>query len=89
MRSQTASLVHVRVIAMDWVPVVFVLFKAVALGTAMFFAIKWHYDQGMKADRGALLRTGGIMAAIFVVAVLSVGLAAFVLSRILGLDLGF
>lgn len=30
---------------MDWVPVVFVTFKVIALGTGMFFAIKWHYDQ--------------------------------------------
>lgn len=31
---------------MDWVPIVFITFKALALGTAMFFAIKWHYDRG-------------------------------------------
>lgn len=31
--------------AMDWVPIVFVTFKILALGTGMFFAIKWHYDQ--------------------------------------------
>jgi hypothetical protein len=30
---------------MDWVPVVFITFKVLALGTAMFFAIKWHHDQ--------------------------------------------
>ena len=32
----------------DWVPVVFVAFKALIFGTCMFFAIKWHYDQGKK-----------------------------------------
>lgn len=32
----------------DWIPVVFVTFKALVFGTAMFFAIKWHYDQGKK-----------------------------------------
>lgn len=72
---------------MDWVPVVFVTFKVLALGTAMFFAIKWHYDKGEKAERRTVLRTGGIMAAVFVVALLGVGLVTLVLSRMLGLDL--
>ena len=74
---------------MDWVPIVFVTFKALALGIAMFFAIKWHYDQGEKADTRALLRTGGKMAAVFALALLGVGLFAFVLSSTLGLDLSF
>jgi hypothetical protein len=72
---------------MDWVPIVFVTFKVLALGTAMFFAIKWHYDQGEKGERRAVLRTGGKMAAVFVLALIGVGLIAFVLSRMLGLDL--
>lgn len=33
---------------MDWVPVVFITFKVLVFGTCMFFAIKWHYDQGKK-----------------------------------------
>ncbi|MES2610565.1 MAG: hypothetical protein V4679_10030 [Pseudomonadota bacterium] len=33
---------------MDWVPVVFITFKVLVFGTGMFFAIKWHYDQGKK-----------------------------------------
>jgi hypothetical protein len=72
---------------MDWVPVVFVTFKLLALGIAMFFAIKWHYDRAEKGDTRAVLRTGGMMAAVFAVAVIGVGLAAFVLSKKLGLDL--
>ncbi|MBX5068600.1 hypothetical protein [Rhizobium lentis] len=74
---------------MDWVPIVFATFKVLALGIAMFFAIKWHYDQGEKGERRAVLRTGVTMAAIFVLALLAVGLIAFVLSRMLGLDLSF
>lgn len=74
---------------MDWVPIVFVTFKVLALGLAMFFAIKWHYDQGKKGERGAALRTGGKMAAVFVLAVLCIGLIAFYLSSMLGLDLSF
>jgi len=31
----------------------------------MFFAIKWHYDQGEKGETQAMLRTGGKMAAVF------------------------
>jgi hypothetical protein len=74
---------------MDWVPIVFVTFKILALGTAMFFAIKWHYDRGEKGDRRAALRTGGKMAAVFVLALLCVALVTFVVSRTLGLDLSF
>lgn len=80
---------HMRVFNMDWVPVVFVTFKVLAFGTAMFFAIKWHYDRGEKGEKRAVLRTGGKMAAVFVLALLGVGLIAFVLSRMLGLDLSF
>jgi hypothetical protein len=29
---------------MDWVPIFFIAFKLLVLGTAMFFAIKSHYD---------------------------------------------
>jgi hypothetical protein len=78
---------HMRVLNMDWVPVVFVTFKVFALGAAMFFAIKWHYDRGEKGDRRAVLRTGGKMAAVFALALLGVGLVAFALSSMLGLDL--
>jgi len=35
-------------IVMDWFIVVFVTFKVIVLGTGMFFAIKWHYDQDRK-----------------------------------------
>lgn len=35
---------------MEWVPIVFVTFKAVVLGIGMFFAIKWHYDQDRKKN---------------------------------------
>jgi formate-dependent nitrite reductase membrane component NrfD len=72
---------------MDWVPIVFVIFKAVALGAAMFFAIKWHYDQGQKGETLALVRTGGKAAALFVLAVLILGVFVFFLSSKLGLDL--
>lgn len=33
---------------MEWVPVVFIVFKLLVFGTGMFFAIKWHYDQDQK-----------------------------------------
>jgi len=32
----------------DWFPIVFFTFKILVFGTGMFFAIKWHYDQGKK-----------------------------------------
>ena len=77
---------------MDWVPIVFVTFKALVLGIGMFFAIKWHYDQGKKGkknERHAVLRASGMVAAIFVLSLLGLGLVTFVLVRKLGLDLTF
>jgi len=75
---------------MDWIPIVFMTFKVLVLGTGMFFAIKWHYDQGKKGkDRQAVLRAGGKIAAVFVLSLLGLGLFTFVLARTLGLDLTF
>jgi uncharacterized membrane protein YidH (DUF202 family) len=72
---------------MDWVPLVFITFKVLALGIAMFYAIKWHYDQGEKGATLALLCTGAKMTAIFALVLLAVVFAAFHLSTTLGLDL--
>jgi hypothetical protein len=49
---------------MEWIPIVLVTFKVLVLGTGMFYAIKWHYDQGRKEkerhkEKRALLRAGG------------------------------
>lgn len=30
---------------MDWIPIVFIAFKLLVLGTAMFFSIKSHHDK--------------------------------------------
>jgi hypothetical protein len=77
---------------MDWIPVVFVIFKVLVLGTGMVFAIKWHYDQGQKEkemDRRAVLRAGGKVAAVFVISLVGLVIVTFVLGRGLGLDLSF
>jgi len=74
----------------DWIPVVFVVFKFLVLGTGMFFAIKWHYDQGKKAEeKRAVLRASGKVAALFMLLLLGVGLVTFFLIRMLGMDLNF
>ncbi|PQP01703.1 hypothetical protein C5614_00005 [Massilia phosphatilytica] len=76
---------------MDWIPVVFVVFKFLVLGTGMFFAIKWHYDQGKKGkekERSAVLRAGGKVAAVFMLLLVGLGFVTFALARMLGLDLG-
>jgi hypothetical protein len=75
---------------MEWIPVVFVTFKFLVLATGMFFAIKWHYDQGKKGqqqkdERRAVLRAGGKVAAIFVLALLGLVLGTFALIRMLGM----
>lgn len=73
----------------DWVPVVFVTFKVLIFGACMFFAIKWHYDQGKKKGtdkRTLLLNTGKVLAA-FIVGVVTVLLLTFWLASRLGMDL--
>ena len=75
---------------MEWIPAVFVVFKAIVLATGMFFAIKWHYDQGKKGkkqEQGAVLRAGGTVAAVFLLALLGLGFLTFFLARMLGLPL--
>ncbi|MFL9878426.1 hypothetical protein PQR63_08540 [Herbaspirillum rhizosphaerae] len=79
---------------MEWIPIVFVTFKALVLGIGMFFAIKWHYDQGKKEkntekETRAVLRAGGKVAAVFMLSLLGLGIVTFVLARKLGLDLTF
>jgi len=80
---------------MDWIPIVLVTFKVLVLGTGMFFAIKWHYDQGKKEkeekemEKRAVLRAAGKVAAVFVLSLLGLLLFTFFLARKLGLDLTF
>ena len=76
---------------MEWIPVVFVIFKGLVLGTGMFFAIKWHYDQGKKGkieERRAVLRAAAKVAAIFVLSLLGLALLTYVIVTRLSLDLG-
>ncbi len=73
---------------MEWIPLVFFTFKFIVLGTGMFFAIKWHYDQGRKTgEKRAVLRAGGKVAAIFVLALLAVAVVTYLMVRTLGMDL--
>ena len=75
---------------MEWIPVVFVVFKALVLCTGMFYAIKWHYDQGKKGkEKRAVLRASGKVAAIFLLSLLGLGIVTFVLVKTLGMDLTF
>jgi hypothetical protein len=79
---------------MDWIPIVLVTFKVLVLGTGMFFAIKWHYDQGQKEmdkemGRRALLLAGCKVVAVFVILLLVLGFFTFVLASRLGLELTF
>jgi len=82
---------------MDWFPIVAVTFKFLVLGTGMFFAIKWHYDQGKKKrkemrkeeETRAVLRATAKIAALFVLLLVGLVLGTFALARRLGLDLSF
>ncbi|ADX44173.1 hypothetical protein C8246_14140 [Paracidovorax avenae] len=72
----------------DWIPVVFIVFKVLVFGTCMFFAIKWHYDQGgKKMDKRALLLTTCKLSAAFLLALAVVVWLTFALARHLGMDL--
>jgi heme/copper-type cytochrome/quinol oxidase subunit 2 len=75
---------------MEWIPIVLVTFKVLVLGTGMYFAIKWHYEQGKKQkvkDKRAVLRAAGTVGAIFVLALLGLVFLTFAVSKKLGLDL--
>ena len=75
---------------LEWTPIIFFTFKLVVLGIGMFYAIKWHYDQGKKGrktDKRALLRTAASITVIFVLALLALLLLTFVVSKALGLDM--
>lgn len=79
---------------MEWIPIVLVTFKFVVLATGMFYAIKWHYDQGKKdkdkaKEMHAVLSTSGKVAAAFMLLLLGLGVATFALIRMLGMDLAF
>ena len=78
-----------RVLNMDWVPIAFGTFKVVALLAAMFFAIKWHYDQGEKHGRQAILRASAKVTGFFLLALLVVGGITLALCNFLGLDLTY
>lgn len=73
---------------MDWVLIVFVLFKSLVFATGMYFAIKWHYDREKKwADRHALLRAGGKFVAVFAGLLVLLLVFTFRIARTLGMDL--
>jgi len=79
---------------MEWIPIVFVTFKVLVLATGMYYAIKWHYDQGKKEkeqamERRAVLRAGIKIAIGFTFLLVAVGFLAFSLAGKLGLDLSF
>ena len=73
----------------DWVPVIFVTFKVLIFGACMFFAIKWHYDQGKKkgVDQRTFVRTVLKLVAAFVLALVVVLAFTFGLAKMLGMDL--
>ena len=74
---------------MDYVPVIFIIFKIFVLGAGMFFAIKWHYDQDKKTHKGEVISAVGKMAVILMLSLLGLLFATFMFARMLGLDLTF
>lgn len=75
---------------MDWVPIVLITFKVLVLVVGMFFAIKWHYDQGKKGktvERRVAMLAAGKVAAIFVLPPMGLVVVTFIVARMLGLNL--
>ena len=74
---------------MDWFIIVFVTFKVLVLGTGMFFAIKWHYDQGKKkgVDNRTFMLTVAKLVVAFLLGLTLVLLFTFGLAKMLGMDL--
>jgi hypothetical protein len=74
---------------MDWVPIVFITFKVAVFGTCMFFAIKWHYDQGKKKgkDKRVALRGSSMLAAALVLGIVIAGITTVVLMSPLDMSL--
>ena len=74
--------------SVDWVLVVFALFKGLVFVTGMVLAVKWHFDREAKgADRRVLLRAGAKFAAAFMVLLLVLLGLTFWLAQSLGMDL--
>ena len=78
----------------DWTPIVFVTFKALVLCTGMFYAIKWHYDQGKKdqdkaKQNRAVLRASGKVVAVFMLLLLALGIVTFFVVRMAGLEMSY
>ena len=73
----------------DWVPVVFVVFKVLIFGACMVFAIKWHYDQGKKKgkDKRVALRGSSMLAAALVLGIVIAGITTVVLMSPLDMSL--
>ena len=74
---------------MDWIPVAFIVFKAVLFITCMFLAIKWHYEQDKKKkilDARKLLGTGGKFLLVFIVLLAILLFITFTLASKIGLD---
>ncbi len=73
---------------MDWVLIVFILFKGLVFAAGMYLAIKWHYDREKQwADRRALLRMGTKLGGLFLLLMCALLLLTFALARTLGMDL--
>lgn len=86
------SLEILKMMDLDWTLIIFVTFKVLVLATGMYFAIKWHYDQGTKAknkaeEKRAVLRAGGKVVVVFTLSLLALVLVTFVFATKLGLDL--
>jgi hypothetical protein len=72
----------------DWVLIVFVVFKGLVFVTGMYFAIKWHYDrEKTSVGRSALLRAGTQFVAVFLLLVVALLMFTFRLASALGIDL--
>ena len=61
---------------MNWVPIVFIIFKVGVLAIGMFYSIKWHYDQDKSSEPLNIKKFALEMALYVLVAVIDSGIDA-------------
>lgn len=75
---------------MNLIPMFFVTFKVLVLSIGMFFAVKWHFDQGQKGKNDktiAVVLTAAKVGTAFVLSAFFLLFVTFEVCRKLGLDL--
>jgi len=72
---------------MEFIPIGLLIFKVVVLGTGMFLAVRWHYEQDKKTQKAGVISAVGKMAAVLALLLMCLLFATFTIATKIGLDL--